>query len=94
MSVQALKFLFANRDGVFVELEVLSDIKVSQLKAYLIDAWPEGALQRIAALVCKKAARWLIHKRRAGEQRCPSARTRAGYGSSAWASASCRTSRR
>lgn len=52
MSVQALKFLFANRDGVFVELEVLSDIKVSQLKAYLIDAWPEGevALQ----LACRK----------------------------------------
>ena len=44
MATVNLKFVFANRDGVTVELEnVPTTQRVSELKQQLVQRWPEGA---------------------------------------------------
>lgn len=38
-----VKFIFANRDGVTVEVECSLSDTVTMMKAALIDCWPQGA---------------------------------------------------
>lgn len=46
----ALKFLFANQDGVFVELTFPKTTSVADVKAQLMSHWPESTRLDYAGL--------------------------------------------